>query len=330
MEHRTLSAALLAVCALSCDVAESTAGETDCQTVVETFAACYPDLETEAVCTDETVAQFEEAGITADDCSGVEAAGKADIFSAFGGCAPGEHVCGWIFCCGPYELTWSPEAESDWDITDAIDRFEASAPADELEKIEGASVDELRNGVKVGFIQPVTETLGGEEKDMVVEITRLLVDAPYETVISVLPPQQWGPDLVSYLGGEISIVETDDQGRATRQLERMVLSPYPLDLESPLSNNDITKVEVIEYGSDVSTVYWRVMFSDNKSTEADIGSLEYRRFDDDTTLLTFHSAHRLNFPGGLHIPNDVVKIGLAPTFLGMLKFYRDLVGERTR
>ncbi len=130
-------------------------------------------------------------------------------------------------------------------------------------------------------------------------------------------------------GGEIQVkvYERDGKDRATRRLERMVLTPFPIRVETALTNNDMTKVEVIDYRDDGATVYWRVMYSDNDSTETDVGSVDFRRFDDSSTVITFHSAHRLN-AAGFHIPNKLVKIALKSTFLGFIEHYRTLVEGR--
>ncbi len=104
----------------------------------------------------------------------------------------------------------------------------------------------------------------------------------------------------------------------------MVLSPFPCDWDVPLTNMDMTKVEVIEYGADQAVVYWRVMYSDNDSTETDVGSVTFARHDDGT-LITFHSAHRLNAPGGIHIPNDVVQWVLRTFFVEHIIHYGEIV-----
>ena len=191
-----------------------------------------------------------------------------------------------------------------------------------------AGRDELLAIHSVSYVQPVVEYAGEAPREMAVEITRGLVELPYETFIRRMPVDEWGVELDGYLGGEVKIYERDEKGRVVRQLERMVVSPMPFDAESKLSNNDMTKVEVIRYDDTGAKVYWRVMHSDNGSTEADVGSVEFRQYDDKSTLITFHSAHRLNLPGGIHISNGLVRHALEWTFTDFVAHYAELVAVR--
>ena len=300
--------------------------EERCEEVVAAMAECYPDLAAEAECTEETVAQFDRLGAGAGDCDEVEKRGKADFFS-FGGCGRGQHVCGWFFCCDDYTITWFPDSEDDWDIVSLVADFQAEAPSDAMAQLDDR--DALRRGTSVTFLQQVAEYPQDKPQEMAVHVTRILVDVPYEDFDRVLPAEDWGIRLDHYLGGEVKVYERDSQGRAVRQLERMVLSPFPCDWESVLSNNDMTKVEVIHYWPEGATVYWRVMYSNNNSTETDVGSVDFRRWDDGSTLVTFHSAHRLNAPGGIHIPNSLLKLALSGTFLDFARHYQWLVEAET-
>jgi hypothetical protein len=205
-----------------------------------------------------------------------------------------------------------------------VETFEAATPAAARAALDEASDDHLRSVVSRTYVQPVAETVGGEPVEAAVEITRGLIDVPYETFIALLPPETWGVRLAHYLGGEVEVYERDAQERATRQLERMVLSPLPCDLEGPLSNNDMTKVERIVYGPDSAKVYWRVMHSDNNSTVSDVGSVEFRSRGAGT-LVTFHSAHRLNALGGIPIPLTLLRPALAATFTDFVEGYGEWV-----
>lgn len=139
------------------------------------------------------------------------------------------------------------------------------------------------------------------------------------------PSCKAGIELDHYLGGELIVYSTDKQGRAVTQLERMVLSPFPCDWETPLTDMDMTKVEFIEYTDSSATVYWRVMYSDNDSTEEDVGSVSFAAYDDFSTVVTFHSAHRLNAPLGIHLPNPLVRLTLVSIFQDHIWHYGDLV-----
>ena len=308
-----------------CANEDGTSPEPDrCDEVIATLAECYPDLAMEGECTEETVARFDEFGLGSKDCDEVSQAGKADWF-AFGGCGAGEHVCGLIFCCDDYVLTWYPKTESDWKIIQVVDDFQAEATTDIETNLATASRDELKKRLGWSYKQKVAEYPETDPVNMGVEITIGLVEVPYEDFVKILPAERWGVELDHYLGGEVKIYEKDDLGRATRQLERMVLSPFPCDWESVLSNNDMTKVEVIVYEPDRAKVYWRVMYSDNNSTETDVGSVEFRRYDEYSTLITFHSAHRLNAPGGIHIPTDMLRPALLLTFDDFVSRYQRFV-----
>lgn len=308
--------------ATGCGKSDATAER--CREIIETMAACYPDLALEAECDEETAALFEDYDMASQDCTTIDDAGKADLF-AFGGCDPGEHVCGWIFCCDDYVITWFPSGERDWDIVAVVQQFQNAMPPDIREEMDGATRDELLAGMSRSFEQAVAEQSDGPEVDMAVEVSMGLAEVPFEEFSGRLPAQDWGINLDHYLGGEVLVYETDLQGRAVRQLERMVLSPFPCDWESTLSNNDMTKVEVIDHSADRAVVYWRVMYSNNNSTETDVGSVAFSRYDETSTLMTFHSAHRLNAPGGIHIPNDIMQPALENTFLDFIGKYKEIV-----
>ncbi len=315
--------ALAAACADPADEGVE-APAASCEAAIEAMTVCYPDLAAQARCSDGSVAEFDRVAPNTGDCDGVDDMGKADVF-AVGGCGAGEHVCGWIFCCDDYGLTWLPERESDWDFVGAVQAFQAAAPVDSMQQLTSSSRSDLVGGVSVAFLQDVVEVEGKGAVQMAVEVTQALAEVPYDEFNKVLAADRWGVELDHYLGGEVKVYDRDSQGRVVRQLERMVLSPFPCDWESALSNNDMTKVEVIDHRDDGATVYWRVMHSDNGSTETDVGSVEFRSYDATSTLITFHSAHRLNAPGRIHIPNSIVKLALGQTFLDFARRYTRIV-----
>ena len=301
--------------------AGSPAGVEDrCQQVIERMAACYPDLTAEAECNERTVAEFERFGLGNEDCDSIGDMGKADWFAA-GGCDPGQHVCGWIFCCDDYLITWHPSSAEDWNVVPVVDALSEALPWDVASAAADATWSELLDGVSWHYEQDVVETVGGAPKQLAVEYTQQIVEVPYEDFSVILPAERWGVELAHYLGGEVETYQVDAQGRATAQLERMVLSPMPCDWESPLSNNDMTKVEIIEYEAQRARVSWRVMYSNNDSTVTDVGSVEFAAYDATSTLITFHSAHRLNAPGGIPIPLSLLGPALSSTFLDFTRHY---------
>lgn len=307
---------------IACAESEMTTAE-QCTLAMEQVAACYPGVSYEAECNEETLKAFQDFDMESEDCEGVKKIGKADWF-AFDGCAPGEHECGLIFCCDDYVATWFPQ-ESDWDIVPVVQALHGAIPADELATLQAASRDDFLEGLSVVYEQAVVEYEGQPARDMAVEVSVGLIEVDYDTFLQRLPAADWGIQLAHYLGGEVIVYESDDQLRPTRQLERMVLSPFPCDWDIPLTNMDMTKVEVIDYTSDKAVVYWRVMYSDNDSTETDVGSVTFERYDATSTMVTYHSAHRLNAPGGIHIPNDIVQWVLKTFFLEHISHYSDIV-----
>jgi len=292
-----------------------------CAEAIQALAACYPDLATEARCTDATLAAFERHRLDEQSCSAIDDAGKADVFAA-GGCGPGERVCGWIFCCDDWTISWYPSSQADWDIVPIIDGFVDAMPAWAAAELAQASREDLVDAVSVSFDQRVAPFGAGSEVDASVEVTRGLIDVPWDELRARLPAEDWGVRLSNRLGGEVEVYAVDAGGRAVRQLERMVLSPFTCECDTVFLNNDMTKVEVIEYRDDRATVYWRVMYSDNGSVEMDIGSVTFARHDAGATRVTFHSAHRLNLPGGVPIPGAIVKPVLEVTFRDFIDGYR--------
>lgn len=224
----------------------------------------------------------------------------------------------------PYPITCLPRTESLWDVVGVVEAFQAQTPSWAFDWIRNATREQLLGDVSVSFVQEVADAVGAEPRNTAVHITTGIVEVPYETFIQIIPMENWGIELASRLGGEVLVYDVDDQGRATRQLERMVLSPFTVPLWTGLADNDMTKVEIIEHGVDGARVVWRVIYSDNGATEMDVGSVEFRRYDLDSTQVTFHSAHRLNALGAVHVPSDVLAPVLELTFRGLVDHYRSL------
>jgi hypothetical protein len=293
------------------------------------MAACYPDLPASATCSDSTIAQHSAEELAAMDCNEIDDAGKADTFGSIV-CGQGEHVCGWMFCCeDDYDMHWSP-GPADWGIVPLVTAYQDATPVDALDELAAASEgDALLDAVSVTFEQEVDDGLGAGPRELAVEITQGVVQVDFETFLALFSPDTWGVSLDHYLGGQVLVVERDAEGRVVRQAERMVLSPFPCDIDSSLSNQDMTKVEEIVWTEDEVTVYWRVMYSDNGSTETDMGRVAFSRNGESETMITFHSAHRLRTAIGTVIPNAIVQLTLGPFFSDHVREYRDIVtGER--
>jgi len=294
----------------------------------EILSSCYPDLPPEAQAIEGTLEQYSADDFEGMDCNEIDDAGKADLFS-FGGCATGEHVCSWLFCCeDDYDIHWNPDDE-DWSFVSTVVTYQEATPEWALDELESASYQDLLDAVSVTFEQDVDAGTGKGPQELAIEITAGIIPVSFETFLERFSPDTWGVNLDHYLGGEVQVYAHDEQGRVLRQLERMVLSPFSCDAESPLSNQDMTKVEHIVYAEDSATVYWRVMYSDNDSTATDIGTVTFTRDGHSDTLVIFHSAHRLRTAIGTDIPNTLVMLTLAPFFSDHVREYREIVtGQR--
>ncbi len=224
-----------------------------------------------------------------------------------------------------YRLHWWPDNNTEWaQVIPLVERYQLSVPMEMRQKIEGASTTELSKGVSVSYTQEIQTKPGDVLKTASVEITRLYIPLSYERFSTLFPASEWGVRLDHYLGGEVQVVERDSLGRPVRQLERMVLSLLPGDLDIWLKNQDMTKLEVIRYGNNSATVTWWVRYSDNRSTESDLGTVDFRA-DGEGTLVTFHSAHRIRALGGPLMPSFAVKPILESFFLDHLRHYREQV-----
>lgn len=295
-----------------------------CDQVIADLMRCYPDLEAEGECTADTLALYESYDISELECTAMDDIGKADVF-AFEGCGPNEHVCGYIFCCDDYVVTSNP-TDTDWDIIELIDDYQAGVPADVSNALDGATRSELMEGTSWTWEQDVVSGAGRSSQPMAVELSVRLIEVPYEDFVERLAPADWGVNLAEYLGGEVIVYDEDELSRPTAQVERMVLGAFPCEMDTRLGNMDMTKAEWIYYYQDGAKVYWRVYFSDNDSVEADVGTLELWSYDPYSTLVIFHSAHRLNTPLGTHISNDIVEPTLRYFFLRYIEKYRQIVG----
>lgn len=207
-------------------------------------------------------------------------------------------------------------------ITDFFDprnevyQLTKDTPKEVIIKFERARITDLQKGIKNTYTQKIKDYANSNPVTMVVEVTRILIDIPYNKFILIISPELWGKNLAGYLGGEVNVLKKNEQLRATHQIERMVL-------KAPFKNLDMTKSEIIEYENDKSKVYWRVFHSDNETTISDIGYVEFSQSKSGGTIVTFQSAHKL------YLPNSMVKFSLANTFMDHLRKYKKIVGEYT-
>jgi len=227
--------------------------------------------------------------------------------------------------CGPagFGITGTDLGPTGWDFTGLIETFQAQTPSDVAQYFASAGPRELSRGISRSYESELRTGAGPEKDAVVVEVTQILINAPFHVLQKMIPAEEWGLNLAHRLGGEVRVVEKGADGRAVRQLERMVLSGVPFAaVDCSLINQDMTKAELIRYGEDSTKVYWRVYRSDNDSTKVDIGSVEFRAYDATSVLVTFYSAHRLR---GLEFLPKVAKRALSQTFLDHAQRYKSLV-----
>ncbi len=312
-----------------------------CEQVQALLSDCYPGQTSTAQCTPEMLSFFEEQDMDTMTCEMIDMSSKGD----FSWCGKGKHRCNGLICCDDYPIkVWPHEVKGDvWNIIGVIDTYQAATPDDIKQKIENLSDKELESiSSSFTFNQEVVDLpeAEAEAKLLAVEISLGLIDLPYADFIQRLPPADWGINLAQHLGGKLKVIaeETymvgaEERKRPIQQVERMVLSPFPVKVDCDLSNQDMTKTEVITYEEDSAKVYWRVYNSVNESTDTDVGSVEFRSFEG-KTLVTFHSAHRLRFPKlpfqkeGTFIPLVLTRKLLNGFFLGHIRHYQDLVGAQ--
>ncbi len=201
-----------------------------------------------------------------------------------------------------FSITVHPDEAEFEDLVEVVDTFHDALPPDIAWSVTDASREQLRAISSWTYLQDVVEYTGEDAQQMGVELTMGLVEVPYDDLIAIMPPGHWGLNLAHYLGGELLPMEGIDGG----QYERMVLSSFDCDIDIDLVNNDMTKAEIVRHEADRAEVYWRVYHSDNDTTDSDVGSVSFERYDDGSTLVTFHSAHVIRGLGGLIplLPSD--------------------------
>jgi len=100
-----------------------------------------------------------------------------------------------------------------------------------------------------------------------------------------------------YIGGVIIPVDTDKQGRVTRQLERNLYLPQPnyLVLYQGL-NIDVSKLELIHYDDNQQKMYWRTVKSENNSASYDDGTVSFNRQDNGETEISIFGRQQFTLP----------------------------------
>ncbi len=230
----------------------------------------------------------------------------------------------------PIALDWRPTSASSWSFVDTVKAFQKQMPAQVQRKLAAATPRQLADAFSVTYTQKVDDQLGKGPRRAAVHVTQGVVDLPLKTFLRRMPAERWGVNLDHYLGGAVEVVQKEAPGKPLRQVERMVLSGLPGDLNIRALNLDMSKVEQKEVERDPAgnvrrvTMYWRVHDSANKTTLMDIGSVSFEAFGAGQTKVVFHSAHRLG-KSPFALPTVLVRPTLRSFFSDHVRHYRELV-----
>lgn len=229
------------------------------------------------------------------------------------------------FCAQSYEdvtVNWEAKTIDDWEIIPAVLELQSNIPGPirSLINKDLEAIHPIKAGKAYTYVQDVREVPNGMYQKMAVEYSSRLVNVAYEDFIKIIPPHNWGEHLYNLIGRGISQQEVTNDGRVTKQVERMVL-------KNPGQDMDMTKVEVIQYEDEKVIIYWRVRASDNNTTDTDIGMLEIKKHHG-CTLVTFHSAHRLRL-FGLSLPRSFIHRSIGNIFLKHLANYNTITKNNT-
>ncbi len=193
-----------------------------------------------------------------------------------------------------------------WDFVGRIKEYQnpTNIPDEEQNKLniilKPENAEELRKGFSVSYPRTIKPWKNDVEKKHAIHITKILIDVPFDQFVKKLPPDEWAMNLADLeIIGKI-VYERDDDCRVIKQIERMRFGSF-----LGTADLDMTKTETIEYEDDMVAVYWRVYFSDNKTTDEDLGKVEFRKHGKNGTLVTFHSAHRFT-KGKINISTSTV------------------------
>ncbi len=100
-----------------------------------------------------------------------------------------------------------------------------------------------------------------------------------------------------YIGGLIVPVETDSQGRVTKQLERNLYLPQPNYLVFYQGQNiDVSKLEQVRYGQNEQKMFWQTVKSENGSAGYDDGTVRFIRRPNNETRISIFGRQQFTLP----------------------------------
>jgi uncharacterized protein (DUF362 family) len=161
----------------------------------------------------------------------------------------------------------------------------------DLAAVSAAAFDDLVAELKAlepiaAIAPPVSEQLRWRTVDDAILFnyaTNLSID--YELFISRVDIARTIQFMNDYLGGVVVPLAHDHAGRPVRQAERNVYLPQPnylvLYQGKPI---DVSKLEVVEYGTNQNRLYWKTINSENGSAIYDDGIATFQRTPDGTRV----------------------------------------------
>ena len=108
--------------------------------------------------------------------------------------------------------------------------------------------------------------------DAVVFIYTREIFIPFQKFVNSVDISRTIQFMNDYIGGVVVSIEHDSKGRSIRQAERNLYLPQPNYLVLYQGKHiDVTKIEVVEYGEDQNSLYWKTIKSENESAVFDDG-----------------------------------------------------------
>jgi uncharacterized protein (DUF362 family) len=123
------------------------------------------------------------------------------------------------------------------------------------------------------------------------------IPAPFEEFIARVDITRAIEFMNDYIGGVAVPISKDQTGRTVHQLERNLYLTQPNYLVLYDGKViDVTKLEFISYTDDEQKIFWKTIFSENKSADFDDGSVAFSRTPANETLVTVFGRQQFTLP----------------------------------
>lgn len=110
-----------------------------------------------------------------------------------------------------------------------------------------------------------------------------------------------------YIGGLICVLDSDEQQRPVRQMERNLYLPQPNYLALYQGKSiDVSKLEYVRYEGDQHCMSWKTVYSENGSAEYDDGYVRFTRTDDNETEVCVFGRQKFTLPPLLEFMNSEI------------------------